>query len=98
MVLLPLTGGPTMRFSIVAAACGISIALLAGCSAMRGSADLPSSGISRSSAIADGLGVAGGFQKIHYPPPGTGYEGMLKWFAEGKMPGPAPRWFMKQWL
>jgi hypothetical protein len=67
--------------------CGVSVALIAGCST------LPSSGITQSRAFGDG--VRSDFQ---LPPPQTSYKGMLKWFADGKMPGPAPRWFMKKWL
>lgn len=80
-----------MRVSLAAAACGISIALLAGCSTSRDSSTLPISGLAES----HGLGVQPDFR---FPPGGIGYKGMLKWFAAGKMRGPAPRWFMKEWL
>jgi hypothetical protein len=82
-----------MRFSFSAAACGVSIALLSGCSSSQSASALPSFGLAQSLALSDG------FQgKAQFPPRGTSYEGMLQWFADGKMPGPAPRWFMKQWL
>lgn len=82
-----------MRSSLAAAACGVSIALISGCSSSGNSSGLPSSGLSQSHAVSDAF-----LGKPQFPPRGTSYEGMLKWFADGKMPGPAPRWFMKKWL
>jgi hypothetical protein len=83
-----------MRLSLASvAACGVSIALLTGCSAPRDSSALPSSGLNQSQAAGDSLRG-----KLQFPPRGTSYVGMLKWFADGKMPAPAPRPFMKRWL
>ena len=82
-----------MRSSLVAAACAVSLTLI-GCSAAPVARAVPEFPLSSQSyAAVDAIQ-----RDVQQPPRGLKYGGMLKWFADGKMPGPEPRWFMKKWL
>jgi hypothetical protein len=74
-----------MRLSLAAASLAISVALLAGCSSSsQGGSALPNSGVGQS--YAHGGGFHGKPEFPHGPMRGLA---MLKWWASGKMPGPA---------
>jgi hypothetical protein len=83
-----------MRLSLAAAACAISVALLAGCSSSSpGGSALPNSGGVSQSYSHGGGGFTG---KPEYPHGRMTPLGMMKWWAAGKMPGPASRGLLQK--
>lgn len=88
----------TVRFASVV----VAGAMLAACSSSPiGTSAVPGSpsGISQSGHTGGGYSPDGGFHGIPQFPRGKiSQEGMLKWWIAGKMPGPASKSVLKQWL